>query len=137
MANLSISYCTRNKKYYMYDSRIKCLNVEIISRAEKISCILFQAINLKTETVKRSPLALESVDDVHGSDSLPLGVFGVSDGITDNILQEHFQYTTSLFVYQAGDTLDTSPTSETTDGWLGNTLDVVTEDFAMTLGTTW
>ena len=32
-----------------------------------------------------------------------------------------------------GDTLDTATTSQTADGWLGDTLDVVTEDLAVTL----
>jgi hypothetical protein len=34
------------------------------------------------------------------------------------------------------DTLDTTTTSETSDSGLGNTLDVVTQNLAMTLGTT-
>jgi len=34
------------------------------------------------------------------------------------------------------DTLDTATTSETTDGGLGDTLDVVTQDLAVTLGAT-
>ena len=34
------------------------------------------------------------------------------------------------------DTLDTATTSETSDGWLGDTLDVVTKNLAVTLGTT-
>ena len=33
-------------------------------------------------------------------------------------------------------TLDTTTTSETTNGGLGDTLDVVTQDLAVTLGTT-
>ncbi|XP_044316287.1 uncharacterized protein LOC123037674 [Drosophila rhopaloa] len=39
-------------------------------------------------------LPLQGVHDIHGCDSLPLGVFGVGDGITDNVLQEHLQNTT-------------------------------------------
>jgi hypothetical protein len=34
-----------------------------------------------------------------------------------------------------GNTLDTTTTGETTNGGLGDTLDVVTEDLAMALGT--
>ena len=44
-----------------------------------------------SEAVETSPLPLESVDDVHGSDSLPLGVLGVGHGVTDDVLQEHLQ----------------------------------------------
>ena len=44
-----------------------------------------------SEAVESPPLPLESVDDVHGSDSLPLGVLGVGHGVTDDVLQEHLQ----------------------------------------------
>ena len=42
-----------------------------------------------TETIQSPALPLKSVDDVHGSDSLPLGMLSVGDGVTDDILQEH------------------------------------------------
>ena len=42
-----------------------------------------------TETIQSPALPLESVDDVHGSDSLPLGMLSVGDGVADDILQEH------------------------------------------------
>ena len=42
-----------------------------------------------SEAVEGPPLPLESVDDVHGSDSLPLGMLSVGDGVADDILQEH------------------------------------------------
>ena len=44
-----------------------------------------------SEAVESSPLPLESVDDVHGSDSLPLGVLGVGHGVTNDVLQEYLQ----------------------------------------------
>ena len=44
---------------------------------------------LSTETVQGATLSLESVDDVHGGDRLPLGVFGVGNSVTDNVLEEH------------------------------------------------
>jgi len=42
---------------------------------------------LSTETVEGSALPLESVDNVEGSDSLSLGVLGVGDGVTDDVLE--------------------------------------------------
>ena len=42
---------------------------------------------LGTETVEGSALSLEGVDDVEGSDGLPLGVFGVGDRVTDDVLE--------------------------------------------------
>ena len=49
---------------------------------------------LAAESVQGPALPLQSVDNVHGSDSLPLGVLGVGDGISDDVLQEPF----ALFV---------------------------------------
>ena len=79
-------------------------------------------------------MAFQRVDNVHGCDGLPLGVLGVGDGITDDILEEHLQDTTGLFVDETADSLDTTSASKTADGGLGDTLDVITQDFAMTLG---
>jgi hypothetical protein len=59
----------------------------------------------------------------------------VGDGIPNHILQKDLEDTTGLFVDQTGDTLDTPTASETTDRGLGNTLDVIAKDLAMTLGT--
>jgi len=45
----------------------------------------------------------------------------------ERTLEEDLEYTTSFFVDQTGDTLDTSTTSETTNRRLGDTLNVVTQ----------
>ena len=86
------------------------------------------------ESVESAALSLESVDDVHGSDGLPLGVLGVGDCVTDHVLQEGLEDAASLLVDEARDTLDTSTTSQTTDGGLGDALDVVAKDLPVTLG---
>ena len=82
-------------------------------------------------------LSLESIDNIHSGDSLPLSVFAtVGDSITDDIFKEDLELDTAtgLFIDQARDTLDTTTASQTTDGsGLGDTLDVITQDFAMTL----
>ena len=89
---------------------------------------------LTAESVQRTSLAFQSIDDVHGGDGLSLGVLGVGDGITDDVLEENLQDTTGLFVDEARDTLDTTTTSQTTDSGLGDTLDVITQHLTMTLG---
>ena len=89
---------------------------------------------LSTETVEGSALTLEGVDDVEGGDGLSLGVLGVGDGVTDDVLEEDLEDTSGLFVDQTGDSLDTTSTSETTDGWLGDALDVIPKDLSVTLG---
>ena len=108
---------------------------------------------LATETVEGTALALESVDNVEGGNGLALGMLGVGDGVTNDTLKEGLENTAGLLVDHWGallvvlkrkgsktglhtgrNTLDTTTTRETTDSWLGNTLDVVTENLAMTLG---
>jgi hypothetical protein len=91
---------------------------------------------LSAETVEGASLALESVDDIEGGDGLALGVLGVGDGITDDVLEEDLEDGAGLLVDEAGDTLDTTTTGETTDGGLGDTLDVVAKNLAVALGTT-
>jgi hypothetical protein len=45
----------------------------------------------------------------------PFGVFGVGDGITDNVLEEDLQDATGLFVDETRDTLNTATASKPTD----------------------
>ncbi|XP_055611520.1 uncharacterized protein LOC129758101 [Uranotaenia lowii] len=92
------------------------------------------ASSLTSETVQSASLSLQGIDDVHSSDGLALGVFSVGDSVTDHVFQEHLQHTSGFLVDQTRDTLDSSTTSQTTDSGLGDTLDVVTQNFAMTLG---
>ena len=79
-------------------------------------------------------MALESVHHIHGGHGLAFGVLGVSHSITDDILKENFENSTSLFINQARDTLDTATASKTTDSGLGDALNVVPKDLSVTLG---
>jgi hypothetical protein len=90
---------------------------------------------LTTETVQGAALALQGVDDIERCDRLALGVLGVGDGVTDDTLQEGLQDTTGLLVDHGRDTLDTTTTCETTDSGLRDTLDVVTQNLSVALGT--
>ena len=92
--------------------------------------------HLTTETVQSAALAFEGVDDIHGGDGLSAGVLGVGDGVTDDGLKEDLEDTTGLLVDEAGDALDTTTACKTADCRLGDTLDVVTQDLAVTFGTT-
>ena len=89
---------------------------------------------LTSESVQGASLPLEGVDNVHGGDGLPLGVFGVGDGIPDHVLKEHLQNATGLLVDEARDTLHTTATRQTSDGGLGDALDVVPQHLAVPLG---
>ena len=81
-------------------------------------------------------MTLQSIDDIERSDSLALGVLSVGDSVTDDTLKEGLEDTTGLLVDHGGDTLDTTTARKTTDSRLGDTLDVVTQDLAVTLGAT-
>ena len=91
-------------------------------------------MSLTSESVQGASLPLEGIDNIHGGDSLPLGVFGVGDGIPDDVLEEHLQDTTGLLVDEAGDTLHTSTARQTPDGGLGDALDVIPQHLTVPLG---
>ena len=88
---------------------------------------------LTAKAVEGAALPLQGLDHIHGSDSLPLGMLSVGDSVPDDVLKEHLEDTSGLLVDQARDTLDTSTSRQTANSGLGDTLDVITQDFAMTL----
>ena len=51
-----------------------------------------------TESVEGSSLSLESVDNVEGSDGLSLGVLGVDNGVSDDVLEERSENGSGLLV---------------------------------------
>jgi hypothetical protein len=89
---------------------------------------------LSTEAIQGTARPLERIDDVKSSDGFaahgpsatvlckwgggtnsPLGMLSVSDGVTNHVLQENLENAARLFVNKAGDTFDSTTTSETTD----------------------
>jgi hypothetical protein len=54
--------------------------------------------NLTTETVECTTLALESINNVEGGNSLALGVLSVGDSVTDNTLEEGLENTTGFLI---------------------------------------
>ena len=91
---------------------------------------------LTTETIQGSTLSLQGVDDIQRGDGLSLCVFSVSDSISDDVFQERLQDDSDFFVDQSRDTLDTTSSGQSSDSWLGDTLDVVSQDLSVSLGTT-
>jgi len=130
MRFLQVFTVHRNKftKRVIYEKE----NVALKRAGFKGSCL--GQVNLSTESVKGSALSLESVDDVESSDGLSLGVLGVGDGVTDDVLEEDLEDAAGLFVDEAGDSLDATSSSKSSDRGLGDALDVVSHDLAVTLG---
>lgn len=93
-------------------------------------------VSLTAETVQGASLTFQSVDDVHGRDGLPLGVFGVGDRVADHVLEEHLEDTARLFIDQTGDTFYATSAGQTTYGRLRDALDVIAEYLPVTLGAT-
>jgi len=79
-------------------------------------------------------MAFERVDNIHDSDRVTADVLSVGNWVTDYVFKEDHEHITGFLVDKASDTLDTTMTRETTDGGLGNALDVVVKDFVMPLG---
>ncbi|KAF4355654.1 hypothetical protein F8388_013071 [Cannabis sativa] len=87
-----------------------------------------------SESVQSTALSLQSIDDVHGGNSLPASVLSVSDGVTDNVLKKDLEYTASLLVDETADTLNAATSGQTANRRLGDSLDVVPENLTMPLG---
>ena len=96
----------------------------------------FIKAGLSSESIQSAALPLQGVDDIHGSDGLPLGMFSVGDRVPDHVLQKDLEDSPSLFVDQAGDALDSTSPRQTSDGRLRDTLDVVPQHLPVTLGPT-
>ena len=101
-----------------------------------LSSQLEHTTRLSAESVQSAALAFQSVDDVHGGDGLSLGVLGVGDCITDDVLKEDLENTAGLLVDEARDALHTASSRQTSDSGLGDALDVITQNLAMTLSAT-
>jgi hypothetical protein len=103
--------------------------VLFVVAAAAVSC-------LAAEAVQGATLAFEGIDDVHGRDSLALGMLGVGDGVADDVLEKDLEHAARLLVDQARDALDTATASQATDGGLGDALDVVAQHLPVTLSAT-
>ena len=91
------------------------------------------SMRLTAEAIEGLALTLEGVDDIQRGDRLALGVLRVCHGIADDVLKEDLEHAARLLVDEAGDTLDTATAGQTADGGLGDALNVVAQDLAMTL----
>lgn len=87
------------------------------------------------KAVQCTTLSLQRIHDIHGRDSLALGVLRVRDRISDNVLEEHLQDTTGFLIDETRDPLDTTTTCQTTNRRLGDALDIVAQHLSVTLGT--
>jgi hypothetical protein len=112
----------------VWDSRFQILTGQ--ERASHSGCCLL------AKAIESTALALERVDNIHGDDGLAAGVLSVGDGVTDDALEEDFEDVASLIINKAGDTLDPATASQTTNGRLGDSLNVIAQDLAVALGAT-
>ena len=72
--------------------------------------VVWWVVSLTSESVEGTSLSLKSIDNIHGGDSLSLGVFSVGNSISDHILKEYLQDSTGLLVDESRDTLDSTTT---------------------------
>merc|ERR1719384_2410480 len=86
-----------------------------------------------TESVDGASLAFQSINDVEGCDRLSSCVFGISNGITQYVLEKRFQHTSRLLVDEPANTLDTTSPGQTSDGGLRDPLDSLSKNLPMAL----
>ena len=87
------------------------------------------------KAIECSSLSFQGINNIHSSHGLPASVLSVGHGISDDILQEDLEHTSGLFIDETADSLNATPASEPAYGRLGNTLDVIAENLAMALCT--
>ena len=97
----------------------------MINNIERANLVSFSA----SESVEGSSLSLECVDNIESGDGLPLGVLGVGDGVSDNILEECSEDVPSLIIDERADSLDTSPSGDSPDCGFGDAKDGLLERF--------
>jgi hypothetical protein len=61
-------------------------------------------------------------------------MFSVGNRVTNNVLKENLQHTTSLLIDETRYTLYTAATGKTANGGFRNTLNVIAKDLSVTLG---
>ena len=91
--------------------------------------------DLSSESVECTSLTFQGVDHIHSSDSLSLCMLAVCNSITDDVLEEDLENSAGLFVDQATDTLHPTSSCQSTDSGLGDSLDVITQNLSVPLGT--
>jgi len=89
---------------------------------------------LAAEAVQSLALALQRIDDIHGRDRFASCVLRVSDGVSDDVLEEDFEDCARLFVDAAADALHTTTAREASNGGFGDAVDIVAQHLAMALG---
>ena len=99
-----------------------------------VFCLLWWSGHLTAKAVEGTALTFEGVDNVHGGDCFAFGMFGVGDSIPDDVLEEYLEDAAGLFINESGNSLDTASSGKSPDGRLGDALDIVTQDLAMTFG---
>jgi len=138
MSRHPISLCEEDGFYKILYCFLYCVRHDIIITSSDACKLGHEDIasytHLTSETVKGLALTLQSIDNIHGNDSLAASVFRVGDRVADDVLEEHLEDSTSLLVNETRDTLHTTTTSETTDSRLGDSLNVIAENLAVTLG---
>ena len=88
---------------------------------------------LTTEPVQSPSLPLKGVNNIHGGHRLPPRVLSVRHSIANNVLQEDLQNASGLLVDQPADPLHSTSSCKTPDSRLSDSLNVITENFPMTL----
>ncbi|KAF7816065.1 histone H4 [Senna tora] len=93
----------------------------------------FRSKSSTAKPIEGPSLPLERINHIHSSNGLPPSVLRVSHCITNHIFQENLKHSSSLLIDQATDPLDTSSSRQSPNRRLRDTLDVIAQNLAMPL----
>jgi hypothetical protein len=111
-----------------------CFFVPFCVMSQESSFFREMLASLSSEAVESAALALQGVHDVQSSHGLAASVLSVGHSVADDVLKEHLQDTSSLLVDESGDALHAASACESSNGGLGDALDVVAKDLSVALG---
>lgn len=96
--------------------------------------MLFEVCKSSSKSVESPALALQSVRKVESCDCLVASMFSIGDCISDNVLEQNLD--TRLLVHQACDALDSRTSGQSTNGWLGDSLNIISQNLPVPLEST-
>ena len=94
-----------------------------------------RAFLLSTKSIKGSSLSLQCIHNIKRSNCLSFCVFRISHCVSDNVLKERLQNGSGFFVNESWYSLHSSSSGQSSDCGLCDTLSVVSQNFAMSLCT--
>lgn len=117
------------------ETRVLKNNLKTQSTSTSAGSKAFKKLQLTAKSIKSPSLPLESINHIHGGDRLPSRMFSVGHSIANHILKEDLKNPSGFLIDQPTDPLHTTSSRKPANGRLGDTLNVISENLPVALGT--